>query len=101
MLDSKQRKYLSGLGQKLDPVFQIGKNGIEGAVIGELSDVLDARELIKVSVNRNCEYSAREVADVLASELAAYTVSCVGSKIVLYRRSERKDIKHLEFPKNK
>ena len=90
-------KVLSGMGQKLEPVFQIGKNGVTDTTISELSDVLEARELIKISVLRNCDFTAKELINDLAETLMAEPVSCVGSKIVLYRRSERKDVKHIEF----
>ena len=96
-MTSKERKVLSGMGQKLEPIFQIGKNGVEGAMIKELSNALEARELIKISVLRNCDCSAKELIGILAEELQAEPISCVGSKIVLYRRSERKDVKHIEF----
>lgn len=97
MLDSKQRKILSGMGQKLEPVFQVGKNGLSGLITKEISDVLEARELIKIAVLKNCDYTAKQILDALCEELGADPVSCVGSKVVLYRRSSRKDIKHLEF----
>lgn len=96
-MTSKERKVLSGMGQKLEPIFQIGKNGLDGLIVKELSDALEARELIKISVLRNCDYTAKELIGELCEQLMAEPVSCVGSKIVIYRRSERKDVKHIEF----
>ena len=96
-MTSKERKVLSGMGQKIDPIFQIGKNGLDGVIIKELSDALEARELIKVSVLRNCDYTAKELINELCEELGAEPISCVGSKMVIYRRSSRKDVKHIEF----
>ena len=96
-MTSKERKILSGMGQKLEPIFQIGKNGIEGLMIKELSNALEARELIKISVLRNCDYTAKELIAELCEQLQAEPISCVGSKIVLYRKSDRKDVKHIEF----
>ena len=96
-MTSKERKVLSGMGQRIEPIFQIGKNGLDGVIIKELSDALDARELIKISVLRNCDYSAKEIIEELCEELGAEPISCVGSKIVIYRRSGRKDVKHIEF----
>lgn len=97
MISSKERKVLSGMGQKIDPVVQIGKNGVTEAVLQELEDVLEARELVKISVLRNCDFTAKEIINDLADDLNAEPVSCVGSKIVLYRKSQRKDVKHIEF----
>lgn len=85
------------MGQKIDPVVQIGKNGVTEAVLQELEDVLEARELVKISVLRNCDFTAKEMINDLADDLNAEPVSCVGSKIVLYRKSQRKDVKHIEF----
>ena len=85
------------MGQKLEPVFQIGKNGVSDVMIGELDAVLEARELIKISVLKNCDFTAKELINDLAAGLHAEPVSCVGSKIVLYRFSQRKDVKHIEF----
>lgn len=97
MLTSKERKALSSIGQTLDPVFQIGKNGVTEVLIRELGDVLDARELIKIGVLRGCDYTAKEIISELCASLGADPVSCVGNKMVIYRRSVRRDIKHIEF----
>ena len=97
MLTSKERKVLSGMGQKLEPIFQVGKNGLDGAIVKEIGDALEARELIKISVLKNCDSTAREVLDELCELLSAEPVSCVGFKIVLYRKSSRDNFKHIEF----
>ena len=97
MITSKERKKLSGMAQTMEPVFQIGKNGLTDVLIGELSDVLDARELIKVSVLRNCDDEPRDILNELCERLNAEPVSCLGGKIVLYRYSKRKDVKHIEL----
>ena len=97
MITSKERKKLSGMAQTMEPVFQIGKNGLTDVIVDELSDALDARELIKVSVLRNCDDEPRDLLNELCDALNAEPVSCLGSKIVLYRRSARKDVKHIEF----
>ena len=97
MLTSKERKALSSIGQTLNPVFQIGKNGVTEVLIRELGDVLDARELIKIGVLRGCDYTAKEIISELCASLGADPVSCVGNKMVIYRRSNRRDIKHVEF----
>ncbi len=96
MITSKQRKKLSGLGQKIEPIFQIGKNGLSDALVNELSNALEAREIIKISVLNNSEISAKELINGLSEALKAEPVSCVGSKMVIYRRST-KNIKHLEL----
>ena len=97
MVTSSERKILSGMGQTLDPIFQIGKNGITDVLLSELGNALEARELIKISVLNNSDLSAKEAINELCASLGADPISCVGNKMVIYRRSERKDIKHIEF----
>ena len=53
-----------------------------------VSDALEARELIKLSVLENCEYTPRETADELARAVGADVVGVIGRKIILYRESK-------------
>ncbi len=85
------------MAQTLSPVTQVGKGGISENLISSLSDALDARELIKVSVLNNAEDDAAETATNLAEALGAEVVEVKGKKIVLYRKSKRKDFKHIQF----
>lgn len=97
MFTSKQRSNLRSMAQTLSPVTQVGKGGISENLISSLSDALDARELIKVSVLNNAEDDAAETATNLAETLGAEVVEVKGKKIVLYRKSKRKDFKHIQF----
>ena len=90
MLNSKQRAYLRGLAMKLDPIFQIGKGGITEESATQISNALEARELIKVRVLDNSGYTAREAADELSELTASDVVVVIGTKFVLYRESEKK-----------
>ena len=89
MITSKQRAYLRSLATNIPAIMQIGKGGIGENLIKTVSDALEARELIKLSVLENCEYTAREVADALGEAAAAEVVAVVGRKLVLYRESEK------------
>lgn len=90
MLNSKQRAYLRSLSQSLDTIFQIGKGGITDETVKQIGNALEARELIKARVLDNSGYTAREAAETIAKELCADVVSCVGTKFVLYRQSQKK-----------
>ena len=90
MLTGKQRAYLRSLSMKLEPIFQIGKGGIGNEITDSLSDALEARELIKVSVLDNSGYTAREAAEEIAEKTGADVVATVGKRFVLYRRSKKK-----------
>ena len=88
-LTSKQRAQLRGIAATLDTIIQVGKDGIGENLIKQADDALEARELIKGKVLENCEYSAREAADVIAEQLGADVVQVIGSKFILYRRNQK------------
>jgi RNA-binding protein len=89
MLTSKQRAYLRGLATSESAIMQVGKGGIGENLIKTVSDALEARELIKMSVLENSEYTPRECADALAEAVGADVVGVIGRKIILYRESEK------------
>ncbi|MBE6564004.1 MAG: ribosome assembly RNA-binding protein YhbY [Ruminococcaceae bacterium] len=87
MLTSKQRAYLRSLANDMDTIFQIGKGGINANMAEQISNALEARELIKLRVLDNCELSSREAADRIAEETNADVVQVIGSRFILYRES--------------
>lgn len=97
MLTSKQRSKLKSLAANLSPVGQVGKDGIGENMLASFSDCLEKRELIKIHVLENADGAPREVGDRLAQLLKAECVIVIGRKAVLYRRSSREDITHIEL----
>ncbi|MEG0237984.1 MAG: YhbY family RNA-binding protein [Clostridium sp.] len=89
MLIGKQRAYLRGLANDIQPIFQVGKNGIEASFLNQVRDALEKRELIKIKVLENSGLEAREASDHLCAELKCEGVQAIGSKIVLYKRSSK------------
>ena len=89
MITSKQRAYLRGLASVEPAIMQVGKGGISENLIKTVSDALEARELIKLTVLENSGEAAREVAELLAKATSAEVVGVIGKKIVLYRESEK------------
>ena len=89
MLNSKQRAYLRAMANSESAIMQIGKGGISENLAKTVSDALEARELIKLSVLETCEYTPRETADELAEAVGADVVGVIGRKIILYRESEK------------
>ena len=87
MLTSKQRADLRGLATNEPTIMQIGKGGVTENLVKTVSDALEARELIKLSVLENCEYTVREAAEALAEATGADVVCVIGRKTVLYRES--------------
>lgn len=91
MITSKQRAYLRGLANSLDPIFQIGKAGAgDEEQLKQIGFALEARELIKLHVLESCPQSTREAAGIVAEGCGADVVSVIGGKFVLYRPSESK-----------
>lgn len=89
MLNSKQRAALRGIASKTDAIFQIGKGGIGEAMVKSVSDALEARELIKLSVLENSADTARDAAEELARATDSEVVAVIGRKIVLYKVSSK------------
>lgn len=87
MITSKQRAYLRSLATNEPAIMQIGKGGLGDNLIKTVSDALEARELIKLSVLENCEETPKDAANALAAQLGADVVGVIGRKVILYRES--------------
>ena len=87
MITGKQRSYLKGLAHNIEPIFQIGKNGITDNFIKQVDEALEARELIKIKVLNNSLLDPKDTANELAKETGAEFVQSIGHKFVLYRES--------------
>jgi RNA-binding protein len=84
-LSGKQRRHLRGLGHDLDPVVQLGKDGITDGVIGALGAALETHELIKVKLGQSFPGDRHEAADALAAKTGAELVQVLGHTLLLYR----------------
>ena len=96
-MTSKQRAYLRGLANKIDSIFQIGKNGISNNFIVQVNDALEARELIKLNVLETSPEGIQEIANTLSEATNYALVQTVGNKITLYR--PRKKNSKIQLPK--
>ncbi|KGP90467.1 RNA-binding protein [Pontibacillus chungwhensis BH030062] len=94
MLTGKQKRFLRSKAHHLNPIFQVGKTGVNENMIDQISDVLEKRELIKISILQNCFEDKDEVAKDIADGAEAHIVQIIGNTIVLYKESdENKQIK--------
>ncbi len=75
------------MASKLDTIFQVGKGGVSDNMCEQIGNALEARELIKLRVLENSEYSAKEAANEIAERVNADVVQVIGTKFVLYRES--------------
>ena len=87
MLTSKQRATLRSLSNDFQAIMQVGKGGVTENLLKTVSDALEARELIKMTVLENSGYTTKEAANEIADAIGADVVSVVGKKFVLYRES--------------
>ena len=90
MLTSKERADLRAQANSLETTLMVGKEGVTEAVAAEADRLLTARELVKGKVLETALMSAREVSDAICEATGAEGVSCVGSKFVIYRFSEKR-----------
>ena len=89
MLTSKERAELRAQANAIDTTLIVGKDGVTENVVAEADRLLTARELVKGKVLETALMSAREVSDEICEATGADGVSCVGSKFVIYRFSEK------------
>ena len=91
-MTTKQRAKLRSMGVTLEPILHIGKEGINDNLVKQCWDALEARELIKVSVQRNAPYATREAAEELCERVHAEPVQTIGNRFCIYRQA-REDSK--------
>ncbi|MEK5325117.1 ribosome assembly RNA-binding protein YhbY [Aeribacillus sp. FSL M8-0254] len=89
-LTGKQKRFLRSLAHHLNPIFQIGKGGVNSNLLQQVNDCLEARELIKVNVLKNCDEDKAAVAQALVDGTNAHLVQIIGNVIVLYKESKEK-----------
>lgn len=97
MLTSKQRSKLKSIAANLSPIGQLGKEGIGENMLKSFSDCLEKRELIKISILENADGEPQQLGRELAEKLNAECVIVIGRKAVIYRRSSRKDVEHIQL----
>jgi RNA-binding protein len=88
-MTSKQRAYLGSLASTIDPIFQIGKASLTPEIIEALDAALEKRELIKISVLKNCIDDPREIADMIAERTHSTVVNVIGKKMIIYRPAKK------------
>lgn len=99
MITGKQRAYLRKLGHELQPVMQIGKEGISDTVVGAINEVLEKRELVKITVLESAMLDTRKTCDEMAARLHAEPVQAIGGKFILYRKADKEKNRRIELPR--
>lgn len=96
MLTGKQKRFLRGKAHHLNPIFQVGKTGVNENMIQQVNEALEKRELIKVQILQNCMEDKEDVAVEMSEGTDAEVVQIIGNVIVLYKESEEN--KEIQLP---
>ena len=96
-MTTRQRAKLRSMGTILEPIVHIGKEGINDNLCKQAWDALEARELIKVTVQKNAPLDAREACAELCQRVHAEPVQVIGNRFVIYRESHRDDIEKIRL----
>ena len=86
-MTTRQRAKLRSMGTILEPIVHIGKEGINDNLCKQAWDALEARELIKVTVQKNAPLDAREACAELCERVHAEPVQVIGNRFVIYRQA--------------
>ena len=98
-MTTKQRAYLKGLAMNIDPIFQCGKSSITPEFIAAVTEALEKRELIKISVLQNCADDPKELGIMIAERTRAQLVQVIGKKIVIYKQAKEERNRKIELPR--
>lgn len=91
-MTSKERAELRSAANKLEPILYIGKDSISENTIKEADDALKARELIKCSIQKTSELTAKEACAILCDELGAEGIQCIGRRFCIYRKNPENEV---------
>ena len=97
MLNSKQRAKLRSLASTFDAMIMIGKDGLTDNILEQIDRQLYAHEMVKISVLDGADKSAKEYLHEVAAALNAEEVCSIGRKFVVYKMSNKKGLKHIEY----
>lgn len=95
MIDKKTRIKLRSLASTIKPIVWVGKDGFTDNVLNQINEELFNHELIKISMQENTTPPTEFELTEMAVKLGAEVVTTIGRKIVLYKHSEKKGIKHI------
>ena len=98
-MNSKQRAYLKGLAMNIDPIMQIGKASLTEENVFAIAEAMEQRELIKISVLKNCTDDPKMIANEIANLTRSEVVQVIGKKIVLYKQADEPKNRKIKLPK--
>ena len=97
MITTKQRSKLKALANTLKPSVIVGKGELTDNIIKEIEVALYHRELVKVAALKSCEISAKTMCAEVCEVLGCEPVIAIGNRFVVYKRSDKDGIEHIEL----
>lgn len=85
-LTGKQKRHLRSLGNRLNPIVRLGKDGIDEGVVSAVNEALERHELIKVKLELGGEEDRFDAAEFLAEQTKSAIAQVMGGTILLYRK---------------
>ncbi|MBE9389189.1 ribosome assembly RNA-binding protein YhbY [Vagococcus salmoninarum] len=96
-LRGKQKRFLRSQAHHLNPIFQIGKGGLNNDMLIQIEEALEKRELIKITLLQNTDEVAEDVAEVLTKEIRCDVVQIIGRALVLFKPSTQEKYQKLSI----
>ncbi len=84
-LNGKDRAFLRSLAHDLNPLVQVGMEGVSEGVQEAVAVVLEEHELIKIRFGQNFGGDRKEASAALAQAVGADLTQVIGRVAVLYR----------------
>jgi RNA-binding protein len=89
-LSGKAVRHLRALGHHLDPVVQVGKEGITDGVVLATREALLAHELIKIRILQEAPVDRKAAGEELSERTGAALAQTLGRTLLLYKRHPNK-----------
>lgn len=75
------------------------KSSVTPDFVKAVSEALEKRELIKISVLQNCADDPKEIGIMISERTRSELVQVIGKKIVLYKQAKNEKNRKIELPK--
>jgi len=98
-MTSKQRAQLKSMAMTMDAILNIGKESLTEEFLSAVEEALEARELIKINVLKNCDDDLRAIAEAIADNTDSEVVQVIGRKVVLYRQARKPENRKIKLIK--
>lgn len=95
MITKQERTKLRSLAQTIEPTVWVGKNGFDESVIEQIKVELYSRELVKITLNPSQDKLTQDELSELATKTESDIVTQIGKKIVVYKPTTKKNVKHV------